>query len=96
MRKIIVMIFVALTANSVNAQRKQSCNDTLVVTTSPQMHCNNCENKIKQNVRFVKGTKKIQTSVADQTVTIVYDKNKCKYEDFVTAFDKIGYEIKKK
>lgn len=70
--------------------------DTLVVTTQPQMHCANCEKKIKSNIRFVKGTKKIETSVDDQKVTIVYDAGKAKYDDFVEAFKKIGYEIKKK
>ena len=70
--------------------------DTLTVTTQPQMHCENCEKKIKSNIRFVKGTKKIETSVDDQKVTIVYDARKAKYEDFVEAFKKIGYEIKKK
>lgn len=70
--------------------------DTLVVTTQPQMHCANCEKKIKSNIRFVKGTKKIETSVDDQKVTIVYDARKANYDDFVEAFKKIGYEIKKK
>ncbi len=70
--------------------------DTLIVTTQPQMHCENCEKKIKSNIRFVKGTKKIETSVDDQKVTIVYDARKAKYDDFVEAFKKIGYEIKKK
>ena len=70
--------------------------DTLVVTTQPQMHCANCEKKIKSNIRFVKSTKKIETSVDDQKVTIVYDARKAKYDDFVEAFKKIGYEIKKK
>lgn len=70
--------------------------DTLTVTTQPQMHYANCEKKIKSNIRFVKGTKKIETSVDDQKVTIVYDARKAKYDDFVEAFKKIGYEIKKK
>lgn len=70
--------------------------DTLVVTTQPQMHCQNCEKKIKSNIRFVKGTKKIITSVDEQKVTIVYDSKKANYNDFVAAFKKIGYEIKKK
>ena len=70
--------------------------DTLVVTTQPQMHCQNCEKKIKSNIRFVKGTKKIDTSVDEQKVTIVYDAKKADYDDFVAAFRKIGYEIKRK
>ena len=27
---------------------------TVVLTTNPQMHCNNCEKKIKENIRFEK------------------------------------------
>lgn len=70
--------------------------DTLVVTTQPQMHCQNCEKKIKSNIRFVKGTRKIDTSVDEQKVTIVYDSKKADYDDFVAAFRKIEYEIKRK
>lgn len=70
--------------------------DTLVVTTQPQMHCQNCEKKIKSNIRFVKGTRKIDTSVDEQKVTIVYDSKKADYDDFVAAFRKIGYEIKRR
>ena len=33
---------------------------TVVVTTQPQMHCENCEKKIKGNLRFEKGVKEIQ------------------------------------
>lgn len=40
---------------------------------SPQMHCQSCEQRIKGNIRFVKGTKKIDTSVDEQKVAIVYD-----------------------
>lgn len=27
----------------------------LIMTPTPQMHCENCENKIKKNLRFEKG-----------------------------------------
>ena len=46
---------------------------TAVFTTVPQMHCDNCEQKIKKNVRFVKGVKEIKTSIEQQTVTVTYD-----------------------
>ena len=36
------------------------------------MHCQSCEQRIKGNIRFVKGTKIIDTSVGEQKVTIVY------------------------
>ncbi len=47
---------------------------TVVFTTTPQMHCAACENKIKSNLRFEKGIKSIETSVPNQTVTVKYEK----------------------
>ena len=67
--------------------------DTLRVSTTPQMHCANCEKKIKSNIRFVKGVRRIETSVPKQTVTIVYDPRKSSMQDFVAAFQKIGFTI---
>ena len=93
MKKNLLMAFMLMLAGNSFAQ---TATDTLVVTTQPQMHCQNCEKKIKSNIRFVKGTKKIATSVDDLKVTIVYDGRKAKYNDYVEAFKKIGYEIKKK
>ncbi len=65
---------------------------TVVVTTTPQMHCESCENKIKGNLRFEKGVKKIETSIPDQTVTIEYDADKTNVEKLIEAFKKFGYE----
>ena len=93
MKKNLLAAFMLVAAG--NAFAKTSA-DTLVVTTQPQMHCQNCEKKIKSNIRFVKGTKKIITSVDEQKVTIVYDSKIANYNDFIAAFKKIGYEIKKK
>ena len=93
MKKNLLMAFMLMLAGNSFAQ---TATDTLVVTTQQKMHCQNCEKKIKSNIRFVKGTKKIATSVDDQKVTIVYDGRKAKYNDYVEAFKKIGYEIKKK
>lgn len=93
MKKYLLIAWLLATAGNMLAKAPA---DTLTVTTLPQMHCQKCENKIKSNIRFVKGTKKIETSVDDQRVTIIYDGKKAKYEDYVAAFRKIGYEIKKK
>ena len=86
-----IMAVLAIASVSASAQKKSST-DTLRVTTSPAMHC---EKKIKGNIRFVKGVKAIETSVPEQTVTIVYDPSKSSYKDFETAFRKIGYKIGK-
>lgn len=65
---------------------------TVVFTTLPQMHCENCENKIKGNLRFEKGIKEISTSVPEQKVTIQYDADKTNPEKIAKGFAKIGYE----
>ena len=49
---------------------------TVVFTTTPQMHCAARENKIKNNLRFEKGIKNIETSVPNQTVTVKYNADK--------------------
>lgn len=82
----------AVTALTAQVQKGHT-NDTLTVTTELQKHCSGCENRIKQNIRFVKGVKAITTSVAYQKVTIVYQKDKATYDDFVKAFGKIGFRI---
>ena len=45
----------------------------LTVTTTPEMHCQNCEKKIKENIRFEAGVKKIETDLEKQLVVITYD-----------------------
>ncbi|MCR5454138.1 MAG: heavy-metal-associated domain-containing protein [Bacteroidales bacterium] len=68
---------------------------TLVVTTTPQMHCQNCENKIKNNLRFEKGVKSIETDLESQTVTIVYDADKTTEEQIIASFKKFNYSARK-
>lgn len=67
---------------------------TVVVTTTPQMHCASCENKIKGNLRFEKGVKKIETSIENQTVTVTYDASKNTAEGLAESFAKFGYKAK--
>lgn len=67
---------------------------TVVLKTTPEMHCANCEKKIKENIRFVKGVKDIITSLKDKTVTVKYDADKTTVEDIVKGFGEIGYKAK--
>ncbi len=67
---------------------------TVVYTTTPQMHCAGCENKIKGNIKYIKGVKSIETDLEKQTVTIKYDSSKTTPEKIVAGFSKIGYEVK--
>lgn len=86
MRKIILSMLLA-TAMTASAKDLK----TIIFTTTPQMHCENCENKIKGNMKFVKGVKKIETSVDKQKVYITYDADKTTPADLQKGFTKFGY-----
>lgn len=68
---------------------------TVVFTTTPQMHCQSCENKIKGNLRFEKGVKDIQTNVEAQKVFVTYDADKTTETKLQKAFEKFGYKAEK-
>ena len=65
---------------------------TVVLKTKPEMHCANCEKKIKDNLRFEKGVKSIKTDLDSKTVTIEYDADKTTVEKIIEGFKKIKYE----
>ena len=67
---------------------------TVMLTTNPEMHCNNCEKKIKSNLRFEKGVKVIETDLRTKTVTIKYDADKTTVDNIIKGFKKIKYEAK--
>ena len=90
MKKIISLLAMALVTIVALAKDIQ----TVVVTTMPQMHCENCENRIKNNLRFEKGVKKIETNIEKQQVTITYNPGKTDVKKLTAAFAKIGYQAK--
>lgn len=64
----------------------------LVMTPTPEMHCESCENKIKKNLRFESGVKKIETNLKEQTVTVTYDATKTDVKKIQAAMKEIGYD----
>ena len=64
----------------------------VILTPTPQMHCESCEKKIKGNLRFEKGVKTIETNVEEQRVTITYDADKTNSDAIIKSFDKFGYK----
>lgn len=90
---IMMALFVAIGVSAHTGSGKKEMR-VLVVTTNPEMHCQNCEKKIKENIRFESGVKKIVTSLEKQLVTITYDASKTDVKKLTEAFAKIGYEVK--
>lgn len=65
---------------------------TVVFNTAPEMHCNSCENRIKNGLKFEKGVKDIKDDLETKTVTIEYDADKTNVDNLVAAFAKIEYK----
>lgn len=87
MKKYLLLLIATLAVATAGAKDIK----TVVLTTNPPMHCEGCENRIKNNIRFEKGVKKIVTNVEQQTVTITYDADKTTIENLIKGFEKIDY-----
>ena len=83
------VLFVALAVAAVCAAKDIK---TVVLKTQPEMHCANCEKKIKENIRFEKGVKSIKTDLKTKTVIIEYDADKTNVQNIIKGFKKIKYE----
>ena len=71
MKKTLTILALALTC-AVGAFAKEQTRQVETFTVSPAMHCENCEKKIKSNLRFEKGDHRIiGRDVALCAVTIV-------------------------
>ena len=92
-RKLLCCLMVSTAALAAWAAPNENNDTVIVVTVNPPMHCNNCEKKIKSNIRFVKGVKNIDTNIGKQTVTIKADKKKLDLTSLEKNFEKIGYHI---
>lgn len=88
MKKLILSLAVAAVAFGASAAEAV----VAVFAVNPPMSCQNCENKIKSNLRYEKGVKKIVTSVKDKKVTVTYDPAKTSPAKLIDGFRKIGYE----
>lgn len=89
MKKILTIVAFVMAVTSLCAKDIK----TIVFTTEPPMSCENCENKIKGNLRFEKGVKGIETNVPAQEVKISYDAEKTDQASLESAFGKIGYKV---
>ncbi|MBR1840126.1 MAG: cation transporter [Prevotella sp.] len=88
-RQVIIMVALMVSAASMAEDIK-----TALFTTVPQMHCENCEDAIKKNIRFEKGVKEIKTDIDTQTVTITYDADKTSPEKIIEGFKRIKYDAR--
>ena len=93
---ILTAVVLLLATNAVSAQvKKESAKDKEAeVVFSVNIHCENCEQRIKKNIPFEKGVKDLTTSLDKQLVTIKYQPDKTDKEKLKKSIEKLGYTCK--
>lgn len=94
MKKTLIIIITALMAFSVSLSAGPKKKAELKeVTFSVHLHCENCVNKVKENIAFEKGVKDLKVSLEDQTVFVKYDAAKTSEQTLKAAIEKLGYPV---
>jgi len=88
MKKLILLAFALFLTVLAQAQTKKE----VVFTTEPEIECESCVTRIKNNLRFEKGVKAINPDLKTKLVTIQYDSEKTNPENLIKAFAKIKYK----
>jgi len=86
MKKLVLLFMMAMTVSAGIAKNK-----VVIFTTTPQMHCVNCENRVKNILQKDEGVKSIETSVEHQTITVKYDNKKTSPEKLQSVLAESGY-----
>ena len=63
------------------------------VTFNVHLHCENCVQKVQENIAFEKGVKDLHVCLDDQTVSLKYDAAKTNEETLKAAIEKLGYPV---
>lgn len=88
MKRVLGLLLMLLSVVAISAKDIK----TVILTTTPQMKCEKCENHIKETLRFVKGVKDVQPSHETQKIVIVYDADKTKLEKIQQELEKLGFK----
>lgn len=87
MRKYLLALAGLFVFCTMSAEKK-----TAVFTVNPPLVCNNCETKVKDNIRFEKGVKSVKPSAKKGLVEICYDDAQTNVPNLIEGLKKIGYD----
>ena len=90
MKKLTLMF--ALVMICLSAAAKKTETKCVEFSVNPPLQCENCENKVKNNLKFEKGVKDVKAYAKENRILITYDPAKTGEEALVKALKKIGYD----
>jgi copper chaperone CopZ len=88
---ILAAVVFLLGTQAVSAQDKKANNREEQVVFSVNMHCHNCEQKIKKNIPYEKGVKDLTTDLDKKQVTVKYRPDKTDKDKLKKSIEKLGY-----
>ena len=93
--KIFVIFVLALVSvQTVSAQKKKKLKENEVeVLFSVPMDCGSCVAKLNEQLPYLKGLKNFKVSMEDQTIWVVYNKDKTTSEKIMAEFKEIDDEF---
>ncbi|MCK4662366.1 MAG: cation transporter [Bacteroidales bacterium] len=99
MKKVKFYLFISLTvmfvANSFSQEvSKNSKNDIAVAKFECSVKCNNCKQKIMDNIPYEQGVKNVKVNLETKIVVIEYKKSKNTAENLEKALQKLDFETK--
>ena len=84
----------ALAADTtVSAEQKKKTKEIKEVNFNVYLHCDDCVEKVNENIAFEKGVKDLKVVFEDQTVSIKYDAAKTSEAVLKAAIEKLGYPV---
>lgn len=92
MKKIILVVFVAVLGLAVHAQEKKNKNKKVEVEVSGV--CGMCEKRIEKAAYSVKGVKSAEWHSDHQDLHLIIDETKCSLLDVEKAIAKVGHDTK--
>lgn len=78
-----------------NKNKNKNEKNTVTVTFKVSIHCQNCVQKVNDNISFVKGVEDLKVSLDKKTVVITYDPAKTDEATLQKAIEKLGYTAEK-
>ena len=91
LRSILIAVAFLFALNVVSAQEKKRKGKEEQVVFSVNMHCENCEKRIKKNIPYEKGVNDLTTDLKKQLVTIKYKTGKTDKDKLKKAIENLGY-----
>jgi len=92
MKKIISFLLLLFITTAIAASAKDI--QKIEFSVVPAMHCEKCEAKIKNRLKFERGIKRIDANAKRGTVIVEFDSEKITREKISQSLSKAGYQAK--